>query len=216
MSAKFMSAALNFNATIKKHFGPVHSLEKEQAFSIQFSTFDEVTAKELFLQSDLPANVRSFITDFERGMSEEDYNDPRFSFRVAFIRKLANGKSSADRLVEFVPAGTAADEMNRVYVKETEKTKYRPKQIVDMMKAEGYKGFTMHQHTELWQALNAKRPDAKFGTVVAETTWLWYPSWINVVRKHCEENAAQYMPKIPAQPATAAKPEAWIAIKDAV
>ena len=54
--------------------------------------------------------------------------------------------------------------MNRVYVKETEKTKYRPKQIVDMMKEEGYKGFTMHQHTELWQALNAKMPEGKFGS----------------------------------------------------
>jgi Domain of unknown function (DUF3644) len=216
MSAKFMSAALNFNAAIKKHFGQVHSLEKEQAFSIQFSTFDEDTAKELVLQSDLPANIRTFITDFERGMSEEDYNDPRFSFRVAFIRKLANAKASADRLVEFVPAGTTADEMNRVYVKETEKTKYRPKQIVDMMKAEGYKGFTMHQHTELWQALNAKQPEGKFGTMVAETTWLWYPSWINEVRKHCEENTAQYRPKTTVHPAIVAMRDAGIPIKDGV
>ena len=216
MSAKFMSAALNFNTAIKKHFGQVHSLEKEQAFSIQFSTFDEDTAKELFLQSDLPANIRTFITDFERGMSDEDYNDPRFSFRVAFIRKLANGKASADRLVEFIPAGTTADEMNRVYVKETEKIKYRPKQIVDMMKAEGYKGFTMHQHTELWQALSAKQPDGKFGTMVAETTWLWYPSWINEVRKHCEENATQYIPKPTARPALIALGGVGIPINDDV
>ena len=200
LSAKFMSAALNFNAAIKKNFGTVYSLEREQAFSIQFSTFDEGTAKELSLQSDLPANLRSFITDFERGMSEEDYNDPRFSYRVAFIRKLANGRTSADRLVEFVPAGAMAEEMNRVYVKETEKIKFRPKQIVDLMKAEGYKGFTMHQHTDLWQALDAKRPDGQFGTMVAETTWLWYPSWITVVRKHCEENAARYAPKMATQP----------------
>ena len=128
-------------------------------------------------------------------MSEEDYNDPRFSFRVAFIRKLSNSKASADRLVEFVPAGAMADEMNRVYVKETEKVKYRPKQIVEMMKAEGYKGFTMHHHTEFWQARCAKQPDGQFGTMVAETTWLWYPSWLKEVRKHCEENAALYRPK---------------------
>jgi len=140
-------------------------------------------------------------------MSEEEYNDPRFSFRVAFIRKLANGKSSADKLVEFVPAGSATDEMNRVYVKETEKVKYRPKQIVDMMKAEGFKGFTMHQHTELWQSLGAKQPEGKFGTMVAETTWLWYPSWINEVRKHCENNAAQYMAKTPSPSISAAKRE---------
>jgi hypothetical protein len=216
MSAKFMSAALNFNLAIKKHFGQAHSLEREQAFSIQFSTFDEGTAKELLLQSDLPANIRTFIADFERGMSEEDYNDPRFSFRVAFVRKLANGKASADKLVEFVPAGTTSDEMNRVYVKETERAKYRPKQIVDMMKAEGYKGFTMHQHTGLWQALGAKQPDGKFGTLVAGTTWLWYPSWISEVRKHCEENAAQYRPKLTVHPVIIAMRGAGIPTKDGV
>ena len=170
----------------------------QSLLSIQFSTFDEDTATELVLQSDLPTNIRTFITDFERGMSEDDYNDPRFSFRVAFIRKLANGKASADKLVEFVPAGAMADEMNRVYVKETEKVKFRPKQVVDMMQAEGFKGFSMHQHTELWQALDAKKPDRKFGTMVAETTWLWYPSWIAEVRKHCEENATKYVPKVAA------------------
>jgi len=85
-----------------------------------------------------------------------------------------------------------------------------------MMKAEGYKGFTMHQHTELWQTLNAKQPEGKFGTMVAETTWLWYPSWINEVRKHCEENAAQYRPKTTVHPAIVAMRDAGIPIKDGV
>lgn len=192
LSAKFMSAALNFNNAIKKHFGDAHSLEKEQAFSIQFSTFDENAAKELLLQTDLPPNIRTYITDFEKDMTDADFNDPRFSFRVAFIRKLANGKATADKLVEFVPAGPTSDEMNRVYVKETEKVKYRPGQIVAMMKAEGFPGFTMHEHTELWKGLDAKREPGKFGVLVAETTWLWYPSWIEEVRRFCEANEARF------------------------
>ena len=192
LSAKFMSAALNFNAAIKKHFGDTHSLEKEQAFSIQFSTFDENAAKELLLQTDLPPNIRTYITDFEKDMTDADFNDPRFSFRVAFIRKLANGKATADKLVEFVPAGPTSDEMNRVYVKETEKVKYRPGQIVALMKTEGFPRFTMHEHTELWKELDAKREPGKFGVLVAETTWLWYPSWIEEVRSFCEANEARF------------------------
>jgi len=192
LSGKFMSAALNFNDAIKKYFGDAYSLEKEQAFSIQFSTFDENGTKELLLQTDLPPNIRTYITDFEKDMTDTDFNDPRFSLRVAFIRKLANGKTTADKLIEFVPAGPTSDEMNRVYVKETEKVKYRPGQIVAMMKAEGFPGFKMHEHTELWKNLDAKREPGKFGILVAETTWLWYPSWIEEVRRFCEANGTRF------------------------
>jgi hypothetical protein len=194
LSAKFMSAAINFNDAIKKHFGDAHSLEKEQAFSIQFSTFDENAAKELLLQTYLPPNIRIFIADFERDMTDIDFNDPRFSFRVAFIRKLANGKASADKLVEFVPAGPMSDEMNRVYVKETEKLKYRPGQIIATMNAEGFTGFNMHEHTTLWKRLDAKSEPGKFGILVAETTWLWYPAWIEEVRKFCISQEARLRP----------------------
>jgi hypothetical protein len=149
----------------------------------------------LLLQTDLPPNIRTYITDFEKDMTDADFNDPRFSFRVAFIRKLANGKATADKLVEFVPAGPTSDELNRVYVKETEKVKYRPGQIVAMMKAEGFPGFTMHEHTELWKSLDAKREPGKFGIFVAETTWLWYPAWIEEVRRFCKANEARLRPR---------------------
>jgi hypothetical protein len=52
----------------------------------------------------------------------------------------------------------------------------------------------MHQYAELWQSLNAKQPEGKFGTMGRNYMAL-YPSWIVVVRRHCEENAAQYRPK---------------------
>jgi hypothetical protein len=136
-----MSAALNFNEAIKKHFrtSPLFG-EGASVLAFSFRRSMKIRQNSFCCDPTCSANIRTFITEFERGMNEEDYNDPRFSFRVAFVRKLVNGKASADRLVEFVPASTTADEMNRVYVKETEKTKYRPEKIVDMMKAEGYKG----------------------------------------------------------------------------
>jgi hypothetical protein len=41
LSAKFMAAALNFNTAIKKHFGTRQSLDREQEFSIQFTSIDQ-------------------------------------------------------------------------------------------------------------------------------------------------------------------------------
>jgi hypothetical protein len=90
LSAKFQASALNFNATIKNLFGERHSLDAEQAFSIQFAGIDEDTAKDLMAQSDLPQHIRSFIVQFESDMSQTEYDDPRFSSSVV-TSKPANG-----------------------------------------------------------------------------------------------------------------------------
>lgn len=199
LSAKFQAAALNFNDSIKKLFGTKHALDAEQAFSIQFSGIEEGTAKELLAQPELPQHIRSFVVQFESEMSQEEYDDPRFSYRVAFIRKTTGSKTTADKVVQFVPAGSdAAAEINKVFLKETEKVKYRPGTIVRQMKAEGYTKFGMQQHTDLWKSKDAKNAKYQFGVQV-EGTWFWYDSWLSEVRRHCQETGSRYKP----QPSTA-------------
>lgn len=194
LSAKFMACALNFNATIKKQFDKKYSLEKEQAFSIQFSSIDEATAKTLMDDIDLPQHIRSFVVQFERGMTEEDFNDPRFSYRVALVKKLNNNKNTADRVLQIVPDNSpAANAMNEVILKETERHKARPTTIVKLMKAEGFNKFRITQHTELWQAKKAKDPKHQYG-VDLEGTWMWYDSWVAVVRQHCQDHESRYKP----------------------
>ena len=189
-SAKFQAAALNFNTAIKKLFGPKYSLDAEQAFSIQFSGIDEATAKELMDQPGLPQHIRSYVAQFENVLTAEEFNDPRFSYRVAFVRKTSNSKNVADKVVEFVPAGSGtAEQMNKVYLKETEKRKYLPGTIVKMMKAEGYTWFTQQKHIDLWKGKSAKgKPH--FGAEV-EGRWLWYEPWLEEVRTYCREQAQQ-------------------------
>jgi hypothetical protein len=60
------------------------------------------------------------------------------------------------------------------------------------MKAEGYPGFSVHYHTQLWQSLDAKNAANGYGTLVAGKTWHWYERWVDVVRKHCRDNKEQY------------------------
>ena len=182
LSAKFQAAALNFNTAIKELFGDRHSLDGEQAFSIQFSGIREDTAKELLAEPDLPQHIRSFVVQFEDALSQQEYDDPRFSYRVAFVRKLTNSKTTADKVIQFVPAGSeAATEINRVFLKETEKVKYRPGTIVKLMKAEGFAKFGMKQHTDLWKLRDAKNLKYQFGVEV-ERTWFWYEAWVSEVR----------------------------------
>ncbi|HEX7729131.1 MAG TPA: DUF3644 domain-containing protein [Terracidiphilus sp.] len=188
LSAKFQASALNFNSAIKKLFGDKYGLDSEQAFSIQFSGIAENIVRELLSQPDLPQHIRSFIVQFEQQMTQEEYDDPRFSYRVAFVRKTTNSKTAADKVVQFVPTDTeAAVEINRVFLKETEKTKYRPGTIVRRMEAEGYTWFGMTQHTELWKMRDGKNPKHQWGVQV-EGSWFWYEGWLDEVRKHCQQN----------------------------
>ena len=194
VSAKFQAAALNFDSCIKKLFGKKHSLDAEQAFSIQFSGISERAAKELLAEDDLPEHIRSFVAQFENGLTQEEYDDPKFSYRVAFIRKTSNTKTGADKVIQMVAADSeTAAAINQVFLRETEKSKYRPGRIVDQMKAEGFVHFGMKQHTDLWKSKDARNPKFQFGTYVEEN-WFWYESWISEVRKHCTNNAASYKP----------------------
>ena len=59
-------------------------------------------------------------------------------YRVAFIRKTSNTKSSADQVIQMVPADSETGaEINQVFLRETEKKKYRPGTIVRQMKTRG-------------------------------------------------------------------------------
>jgi hypothetical protein len=49
------------------------------------------------------------------------------------------------------------------------------------------------QHTDLWREKEAKNPKHQCG-VDLEGTWMWYDSWVAVVRKHCQDHEARYKP----------------------
>jgi hypothetical protein len=194
LSAKFMAAALNFNAAIKKLFGKKYAMEKEQAFSIQFSSIDETTAKTLLAEADLPQNIKSFVVQFENGLPQEDYDDPKFSYRIALVNKLNNNKNTADKVYQMVPPGSeTSNAMNQLILKATERKKYRPSTIVSQMKAEGFTWFTMHSHTLLWQEKEAKKSNHQYGVSV-EGAWYWYEAWLDVVRKYCQEKDPKMKP----------------------
>lgn len=198
LSAKFMASALNFNNSIKENFGPQYALDTEQAFSIQFSTIDKHTAKALLIQTDLPKNIRAFLVQFDNGLTQEEYDDPRFSYRIALVQKITNSKAAADQILQLVPPGSeVAGAMNKAFLKETEKIKYRPTTIADQMIAEGFVKFNVHKHMLLWKQRDGKNAKYQYGVDV-EGQWYWYESWLLVVREHCVDNEPLYKPPVAA------------------
>lgn len=100
----------------------------------------------------------------------------------------------AERVYEFISADdprAAALAPEYVAIKETERTKYLPSEIVGLMHDEGFPRFGMQRHTELWKSQDARKPGKGFGVMIGGR-WFWYERWVDVVREHCRADAAKY------------------------
>ena len=194
LSARFQACCLNFNHYIRELFGEQYGIDKHLSFSLQFSSIKEEHANQLRKFTDLPQNISAYINDFDEKLSDDDYNDIKYSYRVLYIPKSVNHKGQADKVIEFIPANSPeAQGLNKEYVlvKEREKKKHLPSEIYDAMQAKGYSKFNAYQHSLLWKEKDGKNPNKNFGTKVAKT-WYWYDTWLEEVEKHCQQSGNKY------------------------
>jgi len=186
LSAKLQACCINFNDAIKKLFGKEFALEKRLPIALQFVTFDGAQRAGL-VGKDLPPNLATAMDDFHNGLTDEEQADPKFRYRVAFVPKVSGKASKADLAVEFVkPGSPEAKAAERVLLKETERPKFLPSQIVAKANAAGFPNFKIYDHTRLVNQLNARQAAKGYGVNVANT-WYWYEHWFEKVIEKLEE-----------------------------
>ncbi|SOB89486.1 hypothetical protein SAMN05877809_10116 [Rhodobacter sp. JA431] len=54
------------------------------------------------------------------------------------------------------------------------RTSYPPNKVVEQMQAAGFPHFRMHDHTQLWKQLDAKKPGKGLGCVGDYGNWVWF------------------------------------------
>ncbi|HIS89966.1 TPA: DUF3644 domain-containing protein [Candidatus Avigastranaerophilus faecigallinarum] len=190
VSGKFQACCLNYNRYVKNLFGDKYGIDKYLSFSLQFSTISMEQKDILLTDSNLPKNITGAINTFEQNISDRIFNHPNYSYRVIFTQKLVNHKNQADEVIEFVKSDSQLGaDINKVYIQEKDKKKYKPKMIVNKMIEEGFTNFTITKHTLLWQNEKAKG-NPKYGTYPYEgkSTWDWYETWVDFVRNWCKQN----------------------------
>lgn len=194
VSAKLQACCLNFNDAIKNWFGHRYGLEHRLPIALQFVTFSNDQRLALKRASALPPHIATMMDAFHQRLDEDQQADPAFAYRVAFVPKVGARASNADLAVEFIGAETAeSQEINRVLLKEINRRRYTPTEVWQQMQAEGYPSFNRARHTELWQQLDAKVPAKGFGqTGDYRNTWVWFESWLDRVRAHCQEHVERY------------------------
>lgn len=186
LSAKLQACCINFNDAIKTLFGKEFALEKRLPIALQFVTFDG-TQRASLIGAGLPGHITTAMENFHNSLTDDEQKDPKFRYRVAFVPMVSGKASKADLAVAFVkPGSPEADAVERVLLKEVERPKFRPSEVVCKVKAAGYPAFNIRDHSLLAQHLDARNPGRGFGVMVAKT-WYWYAHWCEKVIEELAE-----------------------------
>ncbi len=193
LSGRYQACCLNYNKYVVRLFGQEQALDRHLTYSLQLA---DLTPGQVYAARDLgvASNVKTYISEFDASLTQQEIDSPEYSFRLLFTRKLTGKQGQADRAIEFVdPNSTAAQAIDKEYwvQKEVEKPKFARWEVLDRMHAEGFVGFGPHQHTLLWKDLDAKNPGKGLGVQIG-SQWFWYERWIDAVRKHCQQYAGTY------------------------
>ena len=195
LSARYQACALNYNTYLKKLFGKAGGIEEHLTYSIQFQQLAEEQVTGPTLAANIPARLRAYIASFDDGLKQEELNNAKFAFRLVFHKKLVNRAGQADRVIEFLdPNSEAAKPIEKEFwvKKEVEKTKFRPKDVVQQVQAAGFPRFRINpEHVAMWKADDAKRDGKGYGADVAGA-WYWYRSWIDRCIELCTEAGERY------------------------
>lgn len=160
VSAKFQACSINYETEITRLFGLKYSIASQLSMSIQFTSLSEPQVEMLEELKDMPANIASFINMYDKSLDDEIYKSINYSYRVFYVPKVANKPGQADKVVTFIKEGSEeAAKLNaeHVLIKERERHKLLPSEIVKMMKDKGYTNFNMRHFVNCWKSNDAKK-----------------------------------------------------------
>lgn len=195
LSGRYQACALNYNEYIKKLIGKRLGIDQQLAFSIQFMGLTEEQISGPKPEASIPERLRAYVTEFDGALTHEEYNSPRYSYRLLFKRKLVNRPGQADRVVEFIdPTSDLAKAIDKEYwvKKEVERPKFRATDVANAVRAAGFAKFrVMPEHSSMWKAQDARDPAKGYGVDV-QGAWYWYQSWIDRCLELCRAAGDRY------------------------
>ena len=191
ISAKLQACCLNFSEAIKRLFGTRCGLDRDLSLALQFARIDAAQRRAMAAASALPPAIAAFNATFDENLSVDELNDPTYAYRVALVPITINNPRKADEVFEIVDRDSPEAEAIGIVLRDRERPKHRPGQVVKRMHELGFRQFNMHHHTQLWKQLDGKNRGKGFGSDIAGT-WYWYDTWIAEVEKHCEAAGDHY------------------------
>jgi hypothetical protein len=152
----FQACCLNFDKTISDMFGAALSLQSELAFSLQFAkmNIDQLAGLQKY---GIPDHIQALDARLQKGLSEEEFADLEYQFRVVYTLDSAS-KSRAH--IQFVhPNSAEGKEISNILVKyktADDLYPYKPNAVVKAVSERSQQKFTGHNHTQAWRLYSAR------------------------------------------------------------
>lgn len=195
LSGRYQACAVNYNESLKQLFGKKFALDSFLSFSIQFVEISDEQLLGPNPQASIPERLRAYVVEFDNALDHNEYNSPKYSYRLLFKKKLVNRPGQADRVVEFIdPNSELAKTIDKEYwvKKEVERKKFRATDVVAEVRNAGFTKFKIQpEHLTMWKAENAKDPAKGYGVEIAGT-WYWYKTWVDRVLELCVAQGSRF------------------------
>lgn len=152
----FQACCLNFESTLKKHFGEQLSLQRELAFALQFARMDLAQAVDI-QNADIPADIAALDARLVQGMTEADIQDLEYQFRVIYT--LDSATKGTAHFQFFQPGSAEGKEIHNVLTKykiADDAYPHKPGKVTQLVKEKTGKNFTSNNHAQAWRYLKAR------------------------------------------------------------
>lgn len=177
LQAKIQANALNFLKYTKDKFGTKYDFSQDLAFAIQLQALTLQSPNTLKGTAPVAKAVAAVNALLEGPMTQAEFNDPAYSFRVYVAPKVTNNAKKADQAVIYSPVGSDVE----VAIKLVEKPKYRMTEAIKKLSDEDGLTVSSYEFQQAWKQHDLKNP-AKGLAVELGGQWFWYQEGIERIR----------------------------------
>ena len=178
LQAKIQANALNFLKYAKEKFGAKYDFSHDLAFAIQLQALTLQSANTLTGSVPVAKSVAAVNALLEDAMTQAEFDDPAYAFRVYVVPKVTNNAKKADQAVTYSPVGSAV----QVAIKQVERPKYRANEVIHKLLADHGLIVSKSLFLQTWKANDLKNPSKGYAVLLGGQ-WFWYQEGIDRIKE---------------------------------
>jgi hypothetical protein len=178
LQPKIQANALNFLKYAKEKFGTKYDFSNDLAFAIQLQALTMKSANALKGAAPVAKAVAAVNALLEAPMTQAEFNDPAYSFRVYVVPKVTNNAKKADQAVIYSPTGSDVE----MAIKLVERPKYRMTEAIKKLLDDEGIAVSSYKFQQAWKLHDLKNP-AKGLAVQLGCQWFWYQEGVDRIKE---------------------------------
>jgi hypothetical protein len=155
----FQACCLNFDKTLVSWFGQRVTLQSDLAVALQFGKLDLEQAAQISAY-DIPPNITALDALLRKDLNEEERDDLEYQFRIVYtFDNASKGKAHIQFLSPESEEGKTIHNVLQKFKIADELWRYKPKDIVRLVRAATKSRFSMNDHTNPWRKHKVRPPN---------------------------------------------------------